>query len=1091
MQYLRERVKKAADDLRKLIYVESTPVTGIQVRDGQYSDIQAVDAAPGSWREFNRQDLWGGFEQHAWFRFDVTVPQEMAGKPVCLCVGTSPIDWSGWDATNAQFIVHVDGHVKQGLDTNHMEVLLAESAVAGTVYRLDMHAYGGRAVAKGEKQRLSIDLAVIDRDVEKLTYDLSVPVDSLPLLSDESPSKHAVLKVLNDAVNQLDWRDVKSEAFQTSVREALSLLETELYGNLCGNVSAADAVTATCVGHTHIDVAWLWTVAQTREKVVRSFSTVLDLMDQYPEYAFMSSQPQLYEFLRQSHPELLERIKTRVAEGRWEAEGGMWLEADCNVTSGESLVRQLLHGKAFFRDTFGVDNKILWLPDVFGYSAALPQILKKSGIDYFMTTKIAWNQFNKLPYDVFNWRGMDGTEILTYFITTTDMPEKHFTTYNGNTDPASVKGAWTRFQQKDLTNDVMISFGHGDGGGGPTRGMLESARRLAKGIPGMPRVRMGTSLDFFERLERKLKNNPRLPKWVGELYLEYHRGTYTSMASNKRYNRKNEILWAEVEFLSVLAGLVGDAYPKDRIDAAWKIILLNQFHDILPGSSIPDVYEVCREEYEMILADGRVLASDALELLAKGTVSACPTLLAVNTQGFERDDLVIGDVPAGLTRPAILAEGIWREGQRIMAEEGERVLFFAPGVPARGYRSYQLGEMPEQACTDCGLDADGGAGCDDTSGCCGDDAWIVTTDLLENSFFRIALDEQGQFSSIHDKYAKREVLKPGEKGNVLVAFEDRPKNYDNWDIDMFYTEKFWHVDQLDGIEVTEAGPIRGTLRLRRKFMNCVIEQDIRLYRDIPRIDFETRVDWQLSQVLLKVAFPVDINADKATYEIQYGHVERPTHWNTSWDYARFEVCGHRWADLSEADYGVSLLNDCKYGHDIKDGTIRLTLIKSGIQPNPTTDRGAHEFTYSLYPHEGSWRDAGTLPMAASLNAPLKAVVSESKGDVSGVETVAVSMAKSPASAERERTSASWVSSDRKNVLVECVKQAEDGDGFIVRLYESENRRGPATLTFLRRLACVQACNLMEVNESFLPFEGNSLNIVVKPLEIQTYRVHFA
>ncbi len=1059
MQYLRERVKKTAEDLRKLVYQDITPVSDIRMRDGQYANLEEVDAAPGSWREFGRQDLWGGFEQHAWFRFDVTIPDGMAGKPVCLRVGTAPLEWSGWDATNPQFIVHVNGSIKQGVDTNHQEILLTEDAVAGTSFRLDMHAYGGRAIAKGEKLRLSVDLAVIDRDVEKLAYDIKVPVDSLPLLSDESPSKHAVLKVLNDAVNRLDWRDVRGHAFRESVKDALSLLETELYGNLCG----ADEVLATCVGHTHIDVAWHWTVAQTREKVVRSFSTVLDLMDQYPEYKFMSSQPQLYEFLRQDHPELLERIKERVAEGRWEAEGGMWLEADCNVTSGESLIRQLLYGKAFFRDTFGVDNRILWLPDVFGYSAALPQILKKSGIDYFMTTKISWNQFNKLPYDTFNWRGVDGTEILTYFITTTDTPEKHFTTYNGNTDPASVKGTWTRFQQKDLTNDVLISYGHGDGGGGPTREMIENTRRLSAGIPGMPKTQTGTSLDFFQRLEEKVKDNPRLPKWVGELYLEYHRGTYTSMARNKRYNRQNEILWAEVEFLSVLAGLVGDAYPKERIDAAWKIILLNQFHDILPGSSIWEVYEVCKEEYEQILADGRALVAEAMSLLAARASTTTPVLLAVNTQGFERDDLVEIEVPAGLSQPAILADGVWLGGQWIHTGEGEKVLFHVPEVPAKGYRAYPLGEMPD---TKPAVHAD----TDD-----GEDVWTIKPTLLENRFFRIVLDEKGEFTSIFDKRAQREVLAPGAKGNQLIAFEDRPMYYENWDIDMFYTEKSWNIDQLERLEVTESGPIRGTLRLRRKFMDSVIDQEIRLYRDIPRVDFETHVDWQISQVLLKVAFPVDINADKATYEIQYGHVERPTHWNTSWDYARFEVCGHRWADLSEAGYGVSLLNDCKYGHDIKDGTLRLTLIKSGIEPNPVTDRGEHFFTYSLFPHEGSWRDAGTLPMAARLNVPLKAVVAMPQ------ETTVVP----------ETTFGSFVSCDREHVLVECIKQAEDGDGIILRLYESENRRGPAVLSFLHPLRKVQACSLMEVNEEDVPFEGNLLSIEVKPLEIQTYRLHFA
>ena len=1057
MQYLAERVRKAAEDLRKLTYRDIRPIVPLQIRDGRFDNLQQVNAAPGEWRDFDRQDTWGGFEQHAWFRFDVAVPSEMDGKPVCVLLGTAPLAWDGWDATNPQFIVHVDGVIKQGVDTNHKEILLAESARAGTRYTVDLHAYGGRAVAKGEKLRLSADLAVIDREVEKLAWDLLVPVASLPLLPDELPAKHAVLKVLNDAVNRIDTRAPGSAAFHASVQEADALLDRELYGTLCGETG----VTATCVGHTHIDVAWHWTVAQTREKVVRSFSTVLELMDQYPEYKFMSSQPQLYDFLRQDHPGVLERIKARVAEGRWEAEGGMWLEADCNVTSGESLVRQILYGKKFFKETFGVDNRILWLPDVFGYSAALPQILKKSGIDWFMTTKIAWNQFNKLPYDTFNWRGVDGTEILTYFITTTDQPDKPFTTYNGNTDPASVKGTWLRYQQKEINDDVLISYGHGDGGGGPTREMLESARRLAKGIPGMPKVQQGTSREFFERLEARVKGNSRLPTWVGELYLEYHRGTYTSMARNKRYNRLNEILWGEVEFLSILSGLVGEAYPRERIDAAWKIILLNQFHDILPGSSIWDVYEVCRDEYEQILADGRALVEQAMHLLAGRAASRQAALLAVNTLGFVRDDLVVVDAPSGIAHPAIEADGVWHPGQRIATPEGERVLFLAPAVPAKGYRTYPIGEAPADVAYAVKAQAES-------------DGWTVSTTRLENRFFRITLDDAGEFTSVWDKRAQREVLKAGQKGNVLTAFEDRPMNYSNWDIDMYYTEKSWPVDGLESIEVAEAGPVRGTLRLRRRFGDTVLDQDIHLYRDIARVDFETRVDWQMSQVLLKVAFPVEINADKATYEIQFGHVERPTHWNTSWDWARFEVCGHRWADLSEAGYGVSLLNDCKYGHDIKDGVMRLTLIKSGIEPNPVTDRGEHVFTYSFFPHADSWREAGTLPMAARLNIPLKGLLTAPRE-----------------AGEMDVTAMSFVTCDAPNVLVETVKQAEDGDGVIVRLYESENRRGPATLRFCRPLARVRTCSLMEEDEDDAAFTGDSLPLQLKPLEIATFRVHFA
>ena len=1064
MKYLLERVRKTAEALAAQIYVENSPVSGIRIQEGICALPAEADASPDAWQPFGRQDSWGGFEAHAWFQFSIEIPVSLTGRPVCLLLGAGPIIWNGWDATNPQFLVYVNGVARQGVDANHREVLLTESAAAGTIYRIDLQAYGGRAVAKDEQLRLSVDIAAIDRNVEALYWDLHVSSQTLALLSDELPASHAMLEALNGAVNRLDWRNSQSEAFQESVQKAREYLKNEFFDKLCGR----SEIVATTVGHTHIDVAWLWTVAQTREKVARSFSTVLALMDQYPEYVFMSSQPQLYAMLKQDHPEIYQRVKARISEGRWEAEGGMWLEADCNVPSGESLVRQLLYGKAFFHDEVDVENHILWLPDAFGYSAALPQILKKSGIDYFMTTKISWNQFNKLPYDTFRWQGIDGSEVLTYFITNTSTPEKNFTTYNGDTDPASVLGTWKRYQQKNINRDVLISFGHGDGGGGPTRGMLETARRLSKGMPGMPTVRMGTARDFFERLQQRVADNPRLPKWVGELYLEYHRGTYTSMAANKRYNRKNEILWGEVEFLSVLSGLLGEVWPKERVDAAWKTILLNQFHDILPGSSIREVYEVCREEYEQLLAEGNSLTAMALNRLSEQVRTKTRQLLVVNTLGFARADLLTFPVPEGMTRPVVLTQAGWCEGQLVQDGDVQSALFSLPEIPAKGYATFPLADA---ACLEEGLSL---VKEDTTAG-----MLTVSSQLLETRFFRITLDKKGEFVSVYDKQVEREVLASGEKGNALLAFEDRPMQYDNWDIDMFYTEKCWPVDDLASATVLENGPVRGTLRLVRRFAESIITQDIRIYRDIPRVDFKTHVEWQQSQILLKVAFPVDIRTERATYEIQFGHVERPTHWNTSWDWARFEVCGHRWADLSESGYGVSLLNDCKYGHDIREGVMRLTLIKSGIEPNPTTDRGSHDFTYSLYPHAGDWRAAKTLPMAARLNVPLRGVAVDPLGAGTGNEDAAT----------LQRVS--FVTCDATHVVVDTIKQAEDGQGVILRLYESEKRRGPVMLTFSNLVAEAQSCNLMELDEMALPVDGHAVRLTIRPLEILTVRIRFA
>ena len=471
MFYLLERIEKTCNEIAKNVYRNEISLENYMYIDGNYHNIDLIKDAPKErWREFKSGDLWGGKDCHGWFKCSVEVPNNFEGKVIALNFHTFD---EGWDATNPQFILYVNGEEIQGLDINHREVILTHNAVAGTKYDIDLHAYAGMLADK--KATLYGKLVEIDMDSRELYWNLKVPVDVCKELDKEDKNRIDMITVLNETINLIDLRRPKSKEYDESIKEANNFLNEKFYGELCGH----EDVIATCVGHTHIDVAWLWTVAQTREKVARSFSTVLKLMEEYPEYIFMSSQPQLYKMLKEDHPKIYEKVKEKIKEGVWEPEGSMWLEADCNVTSGESLVRQILHGKRFFKEEFNIDNKILWLPDVFGYSAALPQILKKSNIDYFMTTKIAWNQFNKIPNDTFMWRGIDGSEVLTHFITTTGPGqdrESHFTTYNGHIQPDAIMGSWRRYQNKNINNDVLVSFGWGDGGGGATIEMLENGR---------------------------------------------------------------------------------------------------------------------------------------------------------------------------------------------------------------------------------------------------------------------------------------------------------------------------------------------------------------------------------------------------------------------------------------------------------------------------------------------------------------------------------------------------------------------------------------------------------------------------------------
>lgn len=1029
IEFLDKRVNNICNELKKLTVKQRYETTHWLYKTGNFLRPENADEDPVPFEPFDCKTMhWYGPDIHYWFRADVTVPESFDGKPLWMHVCTQIDEWD--DAKNPQFLLFVDGKVTQGIDMNHRDVLLTRCAKAGETYRLELQAYTG---ILHTEFNLIVDLREIDPEIQGLYYDLAVPLQAFPRLEPDGKPRRDLERVLNDAVNLLDLRHPYDGNFYQSVSEARAFLKQALYTDLAGD----DDVIATCIGHTHIDVAWWWTVAQTREKVCRSFATVLKLMEEYPDYKFMSSQPQLYYFLKERYPELYEQIKKRVAEGRWEPEGGMWVEADCNLTSGESLVRQFLYGKRFFKEEFGVDNRILWLPDVFGYSGALPQIMAKCGIDYFMTTKLAWNQFNKMPYDTFRWRGIDGTEILTHLITTLGVGQDEkdfFTTYNGMLHPDAILGGWHRYQQKDINNDILISYGYGDGGGGPTREMLETSSRMDKGIEGVPKVRQAFARTYFDELKERVEGNKRLPTWEGELYFEYHRGTYTSMARNKRSNRKAELHMMDLELLGVLADSKA-AYPDAELDGLWHGILINQFHDILPGSSIHEVYEVTKKEYEEMEAQISVLTDERVRAL----ICEGEGVTVLNTTGFERDDVVeLGDCDA---------EALLDENGSVYPVQQTRkgAVAFVKDLPSKGYKTFGKVSAGEEKRPFC-LSPDSHA--------------------LETPFYQVVFDENGCIGQIYDKENDRNVLKPGEAGNLMRVYEDKPIYYDNWDVDIYYTEKFWDVTDLRGFSWVEMGPVRATLRLERQFSHSTITQEIHFYADLRRIDFETTVDWKEHQSLLKVHFPVDVHTDEATFEIQYGNVTRKTHRNTSWDKARFESCGQKWMDVSEGHYGVSLLNDCKYGHSVKDSCIGLTLIKSGTEPNPTTDQEMHFFTYSLYPHAETWKAAGTVPQAFFLNQP--ALVS--KGGKPG-------------------ESFSLASLNVPNVVLETVKKAEDGDGVILRMYECENARTPVTLTFNRPFASAESCNCLEEPDGEpVKVDGNKVSFLVKPFEIKTIRI---
>nr|WP_278682910.1 alpha-mannosidase [Paraclostridium bifermentans] len=983
-------------------------------------------------------EIWKGRDLYLWMQKEVDIPSNWENKTV---VGIFDFGETG-AGNNSGFesLFYLNDKPYQGVDSNHKEVFLPKD-INGTrvelIFRLWTGLEGGGIPREQEHRINRAQLAWLDEKVDDLFYNASVILETIGELDEYSPDKVHLTKILNNAFKLIDWAYPGNEDFYNSLHEASDYLNKEI-----DKIDKHSVVNVTCIGHTHIDVAWLWRLKHTREKCARSFSTVLRLMERYPEYIFLQTQPQLYEYVKNDYPELYEAIKQKVKDGNWEVDGGMWLEADCNIPSGESLVRQILVGSRFIKEEFNKDVEYLWLPDVFGYSWALPQILKKSGIDMFMTTKISWNQYNRMPHDTFKWRGIDGSEILTHFITTPEpwsQPGSWFYTYNGRLTPKTVKGVWDAYTDKGITNDLLVSYGFGDGGGGVNREMLEYRKRLDK-MPGLPNVKTGKASEYFRCLKEKVeKTEEYVHTWDGELYLEYHRGTYTSQAYTKKMNRKLELLYRETEWLSTVACLTNNdwsLYANNEITKGWKTILRNQFHDIIPGSSITEVYEDAKQEYK----EAEDIALDIQNKLEEIYINKDEhTWTIVNNSNWDRNESI--DIKCDEDGSFYDEDGNKLKYQRNKDEYTVEI----KDIPALGYKRIILKIDDVQY--------------DNNS------VFEYCDGKISTPKYNIEWNEYGQLTSIYDKENKREVLAKGERGNVLQMFEDKPMAHEAWDIDIFYQEKMREVKDLQSVELIEDGNIKAVIRFKYKYMNTTISQDMIVYANSNRIDFKTNVDWREKKQLLKVAFVVDIRSTMATYDVQFGNVKRPTHWNTSWDRARFESVAQQWVDLSERNYGVSLLNNCKYGHDIKDNVMRLTLLKSATHPDPVQDQGEQNFTYSLLPHSGDFIDGNTVKHAYELNQPLKSIKGMLKSEVKK----------------------QLFKFNDANILVDAIKKAEDEDMIIIRFHDYSGSRQNVSIDSDYEITGWMETNLMEKPIENLRNE-NSINVVVNPYEIKTLMI---
>lgn len=809
---------------------------------------------------------------------------------------------------------------------------------------------------------------------------------------------HLVM-LINDAIDAYGMNPANADKSRT-------ILAAELKRPAVGS-----AMTVTAVGHAHIDTGWLWPVRETVRKCARTFASQLSLMEQYPDYVFGASQPQHYAFIKEHYPKLYAKIKERIAEGRWEVQGGMWVEADCNIISGESMVRQLLHGKNFYMDEFGIDVKNLWLPDVFGYSAALPQIIRKSGCDYFLTQKICWNQFNRFPYHAFTWHGIDGSGVLTFF-----PPED---TYNSLLVPDQLNYGCDNLTENHILYESLTLFGIGNGGGGPKEEHIERGLRCTD-LEGSPKVRFGRADDFFKRLST-LKNE--LPHWHGELYFELHRGTLTTQAKNKLYNRRAEQELVEAEFLTSLLDVW--EYPDAELKRLWELLLLNQFHDIIPGSSIKEVYEASTKDYSEIfesLAEIRKSVSERVFMRD----DSCLTL--VNTLSCNYTRMV--ELPERWKKFEVLHEG------RLLPKQGR---FAEITVPPQRMITLTQGHPTEHT-----------GKTDSFHG------------ILENDFIRYEFDGNGQLSSAYDKELKREML--CGKGNVLSLYIDNPNSYDAWDIDVFYENELVENARLLKVEKTEHGTLSQSASFEFSIGNSIIFQTVTLEHNSKRLEFRTKAEWNENKKMLRTAFHTSIKTDDAVFEIQYGHVRRSTRRNTSWDLAQFESAAQRYADISETDCGVALLNDCKYGHKILDGTLDLNLLRSPSWPDSTADRGYHEFTYALLPHSGSFHESTVMKEAAMLNRRIRQIDHYAGAADFPCRLIA-----------------------GENAGLEVLKKAEKSDEYIVRLVDYSGKGSSATLEF-NNAAHIRETNLIErLDSPELPFESKQLKIKLMPFEIKTFK----
>nr|WP_313771742.1 alpha-mannosidase [Neobacillus niacini] len=1033
-----ERIQRFIQQLSNYQIVETIQIKDWRAQPGFYREPGKYEFDSEETFLINEGDWLIDLGTTMFLEKDVSIPLQWRNRPF----GLTFLPGLKGGRTLHEALVSINGMPYHGIDRNRSYVPFPEYVRGKETIniKIELFNYAGQSLDELNYQNepaeydpppltlLKGSLELPNTAVQSLLATVKAYFESAKLLPEGDMGRYKIIEALTEVEHKILFKKFEALSKESWVTE----VEEDLKKTLSTLASHQGQILM--VGQSHIDLAWLWPVKEAVRKCSRTFSTMSTLLEENPNFTYAQSQPQAYEFVKKHYPDIYRRVKKHIAEGRWEVVGGMWVEPDLNMPSGESLVRQLLYGMKFYKEEFGVQPRIEWLPDTFGYCASLPQLLKGAGIDYFMTTKMNWNDTNPFPYDLFYWEGIDGTRILSYL--------NHGV--NEYTHPKEVKDHWESFKQKNVFPKQMLLYGHGDGGGGVTQEMIDYIDRSSS-LPGLPAVVNSTAHEFFDDIKEA---NPRLPSWVGDMYLELHRGTYTTHARNKKWNRQAEVLYRDAEIWGSFASNFAKAtgHPSS-LEEGWKLLLLNQFHDIIPGSSVPEVYVDSESDYKEIFEYGEKVRQDALHALEAeiNTEGNGVPIILFNSLSWMRSESVKIVGGSELTgKCAVNKDGVELPTDLILREDGQIELsVHVPDIPEMGYKTIWLKDSGKQ---------------------------VVHTQQdmpheWDTEHYVVEWNEKGEISRLYDKGAKREVLQEGAAANQFQLFHDRPLLWDAWDIDPEFENQ-----PAESVVLVEQGIQRGTtkdvIRFKWQLSQSTIEQDMILYHHSKRIDFQTKVDWQEQHKLLKVAFPVDVVSSKATFEIPFGSVERATHANTSWERAQFEVCGHRFADLSEANYGVSLLNDCKYGYDVKQNVMRLSLLRAPKWPDKSADIGIQEFTYSLFPHEGDWRKAEVVNQGYELNHPVNVFV---------------------ASAHQGRlpNSHSFIETESKQVILDTVKQSEDGTGLVLRMYESNGGRESVHLSLTRPVTSAHEANLLEEKQACISIKGNNLSSSLKPYEVKT------